>query len=1069
MLESNWKRPATKRFLELYSPGSKLWCPLLIVEYDDSVSRRRQKKSPSPVLPYFPFPRQRSKSDWDLSDLDLMFEGAVATNTLMTNGRNDDGIHVTELSNAEKRNASELVPRNIPSIKSIALQGSKDVIAESERRAEEVGLDTVEQVVQVPNGKNQGEETEILRPEHTQADVDYSEEALPDRDDHLDASIPDHETESTDPAQGSNKLNDDTKMDSQEPSTVTPSPQIESGQLSQSANIIPKLPVQQPCLGPLTTVTASTVQLPSAENELVQVSVLTNMENAIESMDSVITALSPIAVSEIMQDVPVTTPAPKQLDNEDTVSAGASQNVSEVPSVPLTNLLTDINESPHISQVVETVTTPKEIGVSSTNSDEQLNSIAMDGSILSPPHDTAMDIDIPDTSQTVDHANCGPSDCEKVITNDKIVLDVVSDQVSPDVVDPKGFQTSKTFEKDDYDSTPKSSRKTVSLDGSAADAADPMEEATVEIVEQLSSAFVASLLTPHSETDGQQHTPTRETPFELVVDNNLKMLTENASTESPSQNELPELVDKSSQLNKSEVEVSKAAGSLLQEQEIIRPEEPVDQCLEKKQTDAIDSGLDMSVKFDVMKGVMIVDKDLIQQIVAEEVDSMQPIIPDDGDPMQEAITESVEMAMKDSGSNDDISAGEREYVDPINQSPSEKTTPPLEAVGLVQRIVAEDIESMQPIIPDDGDPMQEAITESVEMAMKDSGSSDDISAGEREYVDPINLSPGEKTTPPLEAVGLVQQILAEDIDSMQPIIPDNGDSMQDVVSESVEMAMKDSDSKEDISAGEREYLDPINQSPNEKTAPPLEAVGIKSLNQDIFKESRSIDDDVNQNLSSNDNTSISSANPSYRSVSLPSWSAPIPPIPSPPNSKSLPIAPLSRQQSPISSRAPIPRASSPIPEHLSSLVRRYISPARDLSPVRPPSSTRDLTPIRTPIRDVSPIKDASPARVLRTPRRTSSRIISCREPSAVVITVPLQTQTITPLPAEYSTTEDTNSTSLTLPRIKIKFNESPKSSTSPPPAKRQKVSHPNTKGIFDCIVVRSDFENVLPKVIVSNM
>ena len=857
-----------------------------------------------------------------------MFEGAVATNTLMRNGRNDGGIQVTELSNAEKRDVSELVPRNIPlisSTKSIERQDSKDVVTESKQRDEEVGLDTVEQVVHVPDGKNQDEETEILRPEHTQGDIDCSEEALPGKDDNLSASIPDRETESTDPAQSSNKVIDDTKMDSQEPSAVAPSLQIGSGQLSQSANTIPKLPVQQPCLAPLTTVPTSTVQLPSAENELVRVSVLTNMETAIESMDSgVITALPPIAVSEIMQDLPVTTPIPEQLDDEDTVSAGASQNISEVPSVPLTNLVIAINKSPHISQVVETVTTPKEIVPSSTSSDEQSTSIvAMDVDIL-PPHDTTMDIDPPNTYHTVDHANYGPSDCGKVIANDKIVLEVVSDEVSSDVVDPKGFKTSETFEKDDHYSTPKSSRKSVSLDGSAVDAADSMEDATGEIVGQLPSAFVASRLTPHSETDGQQHTPTLETPVELVVDSNLKMLAENASkisTESPPHDELPELVDESSQLNKDEVEVSQAAGSLLQEQDIIRPEEKVSQCLEKKQDDAIDSGLDVSVEIDAMKGVRIVDDDPIQRIVTEEVDSMQQIIPDDGDLMQEVATESVKMAMKDS----------------------------------------------------------------------------------------------ELT--------------------------------------------------EDISAGESEYADPTNQSPDEKTAPALEAMGLKSLNEDIVKVSSSIENDVNQNSSSNDNTSIPPATPSHRSVSLPSWSAPIPPVAPPPNSKSLPIAPLSRQQSPIPSRAPIPRAPSPIPEHLSILVRRYLSPARDSSPVRLPSSTRDLTPIR----DVSPIKDTSPTRVPPAPRRSSSRLIPCREIPAVVITVPPQTQTITPLPAEYPTTEDATSTFLTLPRIKIKFNESSQSSVSPPPAKRQKVSHPKTKGIFDCIVVRSDFENVLPTVIGNNM
>ena len=314
-----------------------------------------------------------------------------------------------------------------------------------------------------------------------------------------------------------------------------------------------------------------------------------------------------------------------------------------------------------------------------------------------------------------------------------------------------------------------------------------------------------------------------------------------------------------------------------------------------------------------------------------------------------------------------------------------------------------------------------------------------------------------------------QGVMMGNNDAVQQILIEDVDSMQEVATQSEEMTTKGLELNDDNSASEKEHEKPTNESPDKNTVTLFKSSDLKSLSQDAVKESNSIVDDVTQKLLSKDNPSVSSVISHRRSISLPQWSAPIPAIRSPsapPNHRSLQIPPLSpRAKSSVRSFAPIPPTPSHIPEHLSILIRRSPSPARDSSPVRPPSSTRDPSPIT----DLLPLKDTSPTRAAPTPRQASPRIITDRQIPAVVITVPPPTQKFTPLPTEYPSTEVTTPTTSSVPRIKIKFNESPQSSESPPPAKRQKVSRSKTKGILDCIVVRSDFENVLPAMIGSNM
>ena len=143
-----------------------------------------------------------------------------------------------------------------------------------------------------------------------------------------------------------------------------------------------------------------------------EVSESTNVESFIESTDlGDITAPPPVTISEIVQDVPVTPSIPEELDDKDTMSVESSQPetsklIPEVLDVPLTNGFTTINKSLHIPHVGETATTRIEVETSSPKPDEQSTSIvAMNMDILSPPQDTIMDIDLPNTSQTVDHAN----------------------------------------------------------------------------------------------------------------------------------------------------------------------------------------------------------------------------------------------------------------------------------------------------------------------------------------------------------------------------------------------------------------------------------------------------------------------------------------------------------------------------------------------------------------------------------------------------------------------------------------------------------------------------------------
>ena len=100
-----------------------------------------------------------------------------------------------------------------------------------------------------PDTENQ-EEMDILFPENTMGYIDGLKEAIPDGNNHPNVSTSAPETEQTNPAQRSDSLIDDTKMDSHEPSSVALEPQIESSHLSQSANITSEPPVQQPSPAP---------------------------------------------------------------------------------------------------------------------------------------------------------------------------------------------------------------------------------------------------------------------------------------------------------------------------------------------------------------------------------------------------------------------------------------------------------------------------------------------------------------------------------------------------------------------------------------------------------------------------------------------------------------------------------------------------------------------------------------------------------------------------------------------------------------------------------------------------
>ena len=84
-----------------------------------------------------------------------MLERAAATNTsidLERNERGKDDMQVKALLNHESQDSSELAPANIlliQSRKSIERQDSKEVVSESRRCPEAVGLDAVEQITQV--------------------------------------------------------------------------------------------------------------------------------------------------------------------------------------------------------------------------------------------------------------------------------------------------------------------------------------------------------------------------------------------------------------------------------------------------------------------------------------------------------------------------------------------------------------------------------------------------------------------------------------------------------------------------------------------------------------------------------------------------------------------------------------------------------------------------------------------------------------------------------------------------------------------------------------------------------
>ena len=199
-------------------------------------------------------------------------------------------------------------------------------------------------------------------------------------------------------------------------------------------------------------------------------------------------------------------------------------------------------------------------------------------------------------------------------------------------------------------------------------------------------------------------------------------------------------------------------------------------------------------------------------------------------------------------------------------------------------------------------------------------------------------------------------------------------------------------------------------------------------------------------LAVSDEEPVSVDVPGRHNTATPFPPAPIHPIPSP----TLPHTFV--EDSPEALPNPIRTKPSPIPPENENPVDRQTSPAFDAR--TPTTSLISSTPPLPATLSLSSTREPDLA-----PRHRSV---------SVVMSVPSPSQTLPPIP-DMSTTVDSTPTSPTRPiRFKLKFNATP----SPPP-KRRRISpsksralpHPPPvpdREILECIIVRNDFENVLP-------